>query len=108
MRPKSPRRIVSGQEPRSRNVWSIRGDVKDIFLPRPEGSIRGDVKDIFLPRPEGGDIFLPSSPCARDEALGGAARILHGSISIASLLSSDDVDRVLKLASRGGCLVGNT
>jgi hypothetical protein len=35
-------------------------------------------------------------------------RILHGSISIASLLSSDDVDRFLELASRGGCLVGNT
>jgi len=27
-------------------------------------SIRGDVKDILLPRPEGEDIFLPSSPCA--------------------------------------------
>jgi len=35
-------------------------------------------------------------------------RILHGSISVASLLSSDDVDRFLELASRGGCLVGNT
>jgi hypothetical protein len=35
-------------------------------------------------------------------------RILHGSISVASLLSSDDVDRFRKLASRGGCLVGNT
>jgi hypothetical protein len=29
-------------------------------------------------------------------------RILHGSISVASLLSSDDVDRFLELASRGG------
>jgi len=36
-------------------------------------SIRGDVKDIFLPRPEAEDISLPSSPCARDEALGRAA-----------------------------------
>ena len=27
-------------------------------------SIRGEVKDIFLPRPEGEDISLPSSPCA--------------------------------------------
>jgi hypothetical protein len=27
-------------------------------------SIRGDVKDIFLPRPEGEEISLPSSPCA--------------------------------------------
>ncbi len=35
-------------------------------------------------------------------------RIWHGSISVASLLSSDDVDRFLELASRGGCLVGNT
>ena len=35
-------------------------------------------------------------------------RILHGFISVASLLSSDDVDRFLELASRGGCLVGNT
>ena len=34
--------------------------------------------------------------------------ILHGSISVASLLSSNDVDRFLELASRGGCLVGNT
>ena len=35
-------------------------------------------------------------------------RILYGSISVTSLLSSSDVDRFLKLASRGGCLVGNT
>jgi len=35
-------------------------------------------------------------------------RILPGSIPVASLLSSDDVDRFLELASRGGCLVGNT
>jgi len=35
-------------------------------------------------------------------------RILHGSISVASLLSSDDVDRFRKLESRAGCLVGNT
>ena len=35
-------------------------------------------------------------------------RILYGFISVASLLSGDDVDRLLKLASRGGCLVGNT
>jgi hypothetical protein len=34
--------------------------------------------------------------------------ILYGSISVASLLSGDDVDRFLELASRGGCLVGNT
>jgi hypothetical protein len=34
--------------------------------------------------------------------------ILHGSISAASLLSSDDVGPFLELASRGGCLVGNT
>src|SRR5215510_5127545 len=34
-------------------------------------------------------------------------RILHGSISVASLVSSDDVDGFLELASRGGCLVGN-
>jgi hypothetical protein len=27
-------------------------------------SIRGDVKDIFLPRLEGEDISLSSSPCA--------------------------------------------
>jgi hypothetical protein len=27
-------------------------------------SIRGEVKDIFLPRLEGEDVFLPSSPCA--------------------------------------------
>jgi hypothetical protein len=33
--------------------------------------------------------------------------ILYRSISVASLLSSDDVDRFLELASRGGCLVGN-
>src|SRR5262245_6774632 len=26
-------------------------------------SIRGEVKNIFLPRPEGEDISLPSSPC---------------------------------------------
>jgi hypothetical protein len=36
------------------------------------------------------------------------ARILHGSISVASFLSSDVVDRFLELARRGGCLVGNT
>jgi hypothetical protein len=35
-------------------------------------------------------------------------RILHGSISVASLLSGDYANRFLELASRGGCLVGNT
>src|SRR5215469_14363310 len=35
-------------------------------------------------------------------------RILHASISVASLMSSDDVNRFLALASRGGCLGGNT
>jgi len=34
-------------------------------------------------------------------------QILQGSISVASSLSSEDVDRFLKLASRGGCLVGS-
>jgi hypothetical protein len=33
--------------------------------------------------------------------------IWHGSISVASLLNSENVDRLLELASRGGCLVGN-
>jgi hypothetical protein len=32
-------------------------------------------------------------------------RILHGSISVASLLSSDDADRFLTLASTRGCTV---
>jgi len=66
-------------------------------------SIRAEVKDIFLPRPEGEGISLPSSPVRKGRGWD-VPRILCGSISGASLLRSDDVDRFLKLASRGGCL----
>ena len=68
-------------------------------------SIRGHVKDIFLPRPGRRRYFLAFQPlCVRRGWV--VPRILCGSISVASLLRSDDVDRFLKLASRGGCLVG--
>jgi hypothetical protein len=68
---------------------------------------RGDGKDIFsLDRKE--KIF-PCLPAPVRETRGWVVpQILHGSLSVASLLSSDDVDRFRKLASRGGCLVGNT
>jgi len=35
-------------------------------------SIRGEVKDIFLPRPEGEDIALPSSLLCVNEGMGRA------------------------------------
>jgi hypothetical protein len=47
---------------------------------------------------------LPSSPVRKGRGWD-VPRILCSSISVASLLRSDDVDRFLKLASRGGCLV---
>jgi hypothetical protein len=50
---------------------------------------------------------LPSSP-VRETRRWVVPRILHSSIWIASLLSSEDVDRSLTLTSRCGCLVGNT
>ncbi len=50
-------------------------------------SIRGDVKDIFLPRLEGEDISLPSSP-VRETRGWVVPRTLHDSISVASLLSA--------------------
>ena len=46
---------------------------------------------------------MPSSPVRKGRGWD-VPRILCGSISGASLLRSDDVDRFLKLASRGGCL----
>src|ERR1700756_4684900 len=70
-------------------------------------SIRGEVKDIFLPRPGGEGISLPSSPVRKGRGWV-LPRILYGSISVASLLSSEDVEGFLKRESRGGCLVGNT
>ena len=52
--------------------------------------------------------FLAFQPLVRETRRWVVPRILHSSISVASLLSSDDIDRFLELASRGGCLVGNT
>ena len=52
--------------------------------------------------------FLAFQPLVRETRRWVVPRILHSSISVPSLLSSDDIDRFLELASRGGCLVGNT
>ena len=52
--------------------------------------------------------IFPCLPAPLWDRRGRAADRLHGSISVASSLSSDFVDRFLELASRGGCLVGNT
>ena len=49
-----------------------------------------------------------SAPRARDDGCWVAAAGLAWFHLDCTLLSSDDVDRFLKLASRGGCLVGNT
>jgi hypothetical protein len=47
-------------------------------------SIRGDVKDIFLPRPEGKRDSVTSSPCSLCAPLASGFLPLHGSISVAS------------------------
>jgi hypothetical protein len=52
--------------------------------------------------------FLAFQPLCVRRGVWVVPPILYGSISVASLLSSEDVDRFLELASRGGCLVGNT
>ena len=52
--------------------------------------------------------FLAFQPPVREGRRWVVPGILHGSISVASLLNSDDIDRFRELASRGGCLVGNT
>jgi hypothetical protein len=49
-------------------------------------------RTFFSLDPEGEGISLPSSP-VRETRGWVVPRILHGSISVASLLSSDDVDR---------------
>jgi hypothetical protein len=71
-------------------------------------SIRGEVKDNFSPS-TGREKIFPCLPAPVREARGWVVPwVLHSSISVASLLSSDDVDRFLTLTSRCGYLVGNT
>src|SRR5438552_11340440 len=71
-------------------------------------SIRGDVKNIFLPTPEARIFSAASSPCTIEDAglvsgPGVGSALFH--LSSCIFISSDDADRFLKLASTRGCTV---
>ena len=72
-------------------------------------SIKGDVKKILLPRPEGGEISATSSPSQLWKALvwgscpGIGFALFH--LSGCIFTSSDDADRFVKLSKPCGCMV---
>jgi hypothetical protein len=72
-------------------------------------SIKGDVKKILLPRPEGGEISATSSPLSVVEGAGLGScpwigfALFH--LSGCIFTSGDDADRFLKLSKPCGCTV---
>jgi len=87
-------------------VWMPSARCRSRILSEMACSIRGHVKNIFLPAPNARIWFATSSPLAIEEARGVLCLgLIH--LSRCIFISSDDADRVLKLASRVVVRCGN-